>query len=254
MRIIASTLDKGGTGKTTLAVNLAAPLARRDCNVLLVDLDPQGNCSRYLGLDPAPSIFEFYCQDVPLAQLVKPTGRPGLHILQSNSYTKAAATYADRQGIPLDLLVLEIQRLDTVYDFVVIDTHPGGYFAEVAHYMADLILLPVALDSFSMFAIQDTIDVAQKVAAREGKAPPPLWIVPNFFNRTNEANYNYGLLVEEFGEIVTAPIPERVAVRESLSKGPLIESAPTNDATHAYSALVDRLMMTDVEILFGVSG
>ena len=189
MRIIASTLDKGGTGKTTLAVNLAAILARRDCNVLLVDLDPQGNCSRYLGLDPAPSIFEFYCQDVPLAQLIKPTGRPGLHILQSNSYTKAAATYADRQGIPLDLLVLEIQRLDTVYDFVVIDTHPGGYFAEVAHYMADLILLPVALDSFSMFAIQDTIGVAQEVAAREGKAPPPIWIVPNFFNRTNEASF-----------------------------------------------------------------
>lgn len=250
MRILASTLDKGGTGKTTLAVNIAAPLARLG-NVLLIDLDPQGNCSRYLGMDPAPSVFEFYCQDVPLSSLIKPTGRPGLHILQSNSYTKAAATHADRQGIPLDLLLLEIHRLDTVYDFVVIDTHPGGYFAEVAHFMADLLLLPVALDSFSMYAIQDTIDVAQTIAAREGKAPPPLLIIPNFYDHTNESAYTLGLMQEHFGEIVTAPIPKRVAVRESLDKGPLIEYAPNNDATAAYERLVARLAMTDIEILFG---
>lgn len=256
MRIITVATEKGGVAKTTSAVHIAHGLAKLDSQVLLVDFDSQGNCSLHLGLDPAPGIFEFYCQSRPLQAVIVPSGRPGLHLLPGNSYTKAAAREADRQAIPLDLLLTELHYTPTTYDYIVIDTHPGGYFQEVALWMADLLIIPAALDALSMDAVRSTIDTAQEIAGREGKAPPPIQILPQFYRHTNEAKYNHGLLEEHYCDVLCSPIPDRVAAREAVSYGKtLYEHAPTNDATHAYQQLVARLAMTDVEILFGeVSG
>lgn len=255
MRIITVATEKGGVAKTTTAVHLAHGLALKDSNVLLIDLDSQGNCSLHLGLDPAPGIFELYCQSRPLSAVIQPTGRPGLHILPGNSYTKTAAREADRQAIPLDLLLMEIDRLPTTYDYIVIDTHPGGYFQEVALWMADLLIIPAALDALSLDAVRSTIETAQEIAARESKAPPPLWILPQFFRPTNNDRYNHGILIEHFGKAVAEAIPQRVAAREAVSYGQtLYEYDPTNDATIAYARLVEQLALTDVEILFGEVG
>ena len=255
MRIITIATEKGGVAKTTTAVHLAHGLAQKDSQVLLIDLDSQGNCSLHLGLDPAPGVFDFYCQSKTLSACIQPTGRPGLHLLPGNSYTKTAAREADRQGIPLDLLLLEIDRLPVTYDFVIIDTHPGGYFQEVALWMANLLIIPAALDALSLDAVRSTIETVQALAARESKAPPPLWILPQFARPTNTDRYNYGILIEAFGETVAEAIPQRVAAREAVSYGQtLYEFDPANDATAAYGSLVNRLMLTDVEILFGEMG
>src|ERR1700759_5744489 len=91
--IIAVINQKGGVGKTTTAVSLAAQLASEQTPVLLVDLDPQGNATSGLGLQKdslAPTSYEVLFGDVTLDQAVRPTNREGLFILPANANLAAA--------------------------------------------------------------------------------------------------------------------------------------------------------------------
>ncbi len=251
MQTITIANEKGGVAKTTTAVHVAHGLSRQDAQVLLIDLDAQGNCALHLGMDPEPGIFNFYSQSQPLRNQIRQSQRPGLDFLPGNSYTKIAAREADRIGIPLDLLSLELRELPIIYDFVVIDTHPGGYFQEVALSMADTLIIPAALDYLSIDAVHSTIATAQDIAGRENKAPTPLLVLPQFMNRTNESQYNLGVLHEKWSGIIAKPIPQRVAVREAVAHGQtLYEYAPYNDAAIAYQRLITQLTLTDEDILF----
>jgi len=238
--------------KTTTATHLAHGLSRKDAQVLLVDLD-QGACSMHLGLDPAPGLFDFFCQGRPLASCIRATTRIGLHLLPGNSYTRVAEREADRLGTPLDLLLLEIARLTIKYDYIVIDahSHTGGYFQEVALWMADLLIIPTPLDAMALDSVHNTIGSVQSFAAREGTAPPAIMMLPQFHRGTSVELYNHGLLEESFYDNLLAPIPFSPATREAISLGlTSYEHQPATHALHAYEQIVNQIRLTDLEVLF----
>lgn len=93
--------QKGGVGKTTTAVTLAHGLALKNYDVLLVDLDPQGQCASHLGLDQQDGVFNLLVNQPPLRDVIKTTGRPNLWLLSGSKRTKTAETMMaiERQGV-----------------------------------------------------------------------------------------------------------------------------------------------------------
>src|SRR4030042_657647 len=89
--------QKGGVGKTTTAVNLAHGLVLKGKRVLLVDLDPQGQCATILGLRPEPGAFNLLVAEQPLDQVIRSTDREGLYILLGDRKTATAQTVLNVQ-------------------------------------------------------------------------------------------------------------------------------------------------------------
>jgi hypothetical protein len=101
--VLTVSSNKGGAGKTTTAVHLAAGLALDGEQVLLVDLDKQGHCATFLGRDPAPRLFDLLVKERPLAEMIVEV-RPRLHLLISNPETLVAQDFARLRNAQADLL------------------------------------------------------------------------------------------------------------------------------------------------------
>ena len=126
MRVIAIANQKGGTGKTTTAVNLAAGLALRDQRVLLIDADPQAHTTRHLGVEhPVVSLEDVMDGRVPLAEATYETDMPGLYLIASSvslsHYEARLVTEVGRET----LLRNALAALDAPVDFVLIDCPPS---------------------------------------------------------------------------------------------------------------------------------
>jgi chromosome partitioning protein len=148
-RTITVANQKGGVGKTTTAVNLAHGLVLQGKRVLLVDLDPQGQCATILGLKPEPGAFNLLVAEAPFSQVMRLTDRKGLMVILGDRKTSTAQTVLNVQRSPISFthskLVLPAQK-DNI-DFIVIDTSPSvGELQEQALWAADGILIPCAVD------------------------------------------------------------------------------------------------------------
>ncbi|MFM9134489.1 MAG: ParA family protein [bacterium] len=178
-RVLAIANQKGGVGKTTTTVNLAAALARGGHSVLVVDLDPQGNASTALGMDHhsgTPSVYEVLTQDLPLADIVQscPEGEGRLW---------AAPATIDLAGAEIELvsLVAREGRLDRAIqaylprhaeahggplDFVIIDCPPSlGLLTLNALVAARELLLPVQCEYYALEGVSQllaTVDLVRR--------------------------------------------------------------------------------------------
>lgn len=240
--VITVATNKGGAGKTTTAVHLAAGLARAGRRVLLVDLDKQGHCATFLGRDPAPRLYDLLVRERELADLIAEV-RPHLHLLASNSETLLAQDFARLRNAQADLLEHALVRKAVGYDFVVFDTPPQGLLQECALYSTDRLVIPVPVDYPGMDGAAQFVQVVQTIQAREQLPPPARYFVPMFVDlRTSESKYNLRLLQERFGEQVTTPIPVRTRMREAIAEGKTIfEYAPGEDIAALYAGLCTLL-------------
>jgi chromosome partitioning protein len=126
--IVAFSNVKGGVGKTTSAVNLAAALARSELRVLLVDLDPQGSAGYSLGVPRdfrGPSVAQALLGDAPLGEALWQTPVPGLDIAAGDTDLSAAQLALGRRREPTAALLSALQPLRRQYDFIVVDCPPG---------------------------------------------------------------------------------------------------------------------------------
>ncbi|MBV7326720.1 ParA family protein [Chloroflexi bacterium TSY] len=244
---ICSTNMKGGVGKTTASVSLAHGLAlQKNKKVLLLDLGPQGHCAVSLGLDPEPGVFDFLVNEVPVANVIRETGRPLLNLLPGNSRTTRAASICQLEHIGVDQVGDRLLNELIGYDFLVIDTHPGGYFQELGLYMADLLIIPSALDYLALDGVSTVLELLEQLIQRYQCRPGRKFILPMFADHTKETTANLVSLQETFPELVVEPIPRRTKAREAVSYGQTIwEYAPQDDTALAYLGLLDR--MTKIE-------
>lgn len=156
MNIIAVINEKGGVGKTTIAVNLAFGLARSRYSVLLIDMDPQSNATTATGFNPddyaGANIGDgLVVEDPDLDYLILETPQQNLHLIPASRTLRDAAHNLVAQGEPLERLRQGLEKLADRYQYVVIDLPPTiEILQEMAIEAADRFIIPVELARFSL--------------------------------------------------------------------------------------------------------
>lgn len=172
-KTIAVTYEKGGVGKTTTAVNVAAILANKGSSVLLVDLDPQTYATGYFGLysDDRPSVYDVLVKELPAAKAIIPTGFDRLDILPATHSLETAETHLASLPYGQEYKLKDaLAEIAEQYDYILLDCPPAGMRIKTnAMAAADGLLLPTIPDDY---AIQGLVRISkQLVNIRRGMNP-----------------------------------------------------------------------------------
>ena len=229
-RIFTVANQKGGVGKTTSAVNLAAALAMGGLKVLVIDLDPQGNACTALGVDREnlPGMYEVLVEEMPLSETIqKVAGFPALECAPANKELAGAeialVTFVARESILKGALLKYLQereaRADRL-DYVIIDCPPSlGLLTINALTAAEEVLVPIQCEYYSLEGISLLMETLGKIQ----KALNPLVRVSTilltmFDSRTRLANDVADDVRRHFpNELIDIPIPRAVRVSEAPS-------------------------------------
>ncbi len=172
-RIIAIANEKGGVGKTVTVINLAAALSRLDKKVLVVDMDPQANATRGLGLDPddtdgALSVYDLIInpRTVQVSQVLRTTAWPGLDIIPSHvDLSGAEVELVDRAGRENSLKNV-LAPLTGRYDFILVDTPPSLSLLTVnVLAYAEEMIIPCQLHPYAYRALSELFDTVDAIKA-----------------------------------------------------------------------------------------
>ncbi len=258
---IAIVNQKGGVGKTTTAINLATALAATGLNVLLIDIDAQGNASTGLGIDRRSrrcSIYEVLIGTATLSEATVKTSIPGLSIIPS---TSALA------GAEIDLVGLDrrMQRLaesladNAVYDYVLIDCPPSlGLLTLNALTAADSVLVPLQCEFFALEGLSQLLSTIERVRNGPNRRLTLLGIVLTMIDRRNRLSDQVATDVRAVmgAKVFATAIPRNVRLSEAPSHGlpALIYDVKCLGST-AYLALarevIERTNDTVLEVVHG---
>lgn len=241
MSIIAIANQKGGVGKTTLAIHLAVGAARSGKRVIVVDADPQGNATSWLcDGETEEGLFKLLIVNEPPIRLVKPVTRWGVGLLPGNYRTGEAFAMLSAVG-RLAEIPARILPLGKVADLVIVDMPPSraAGFMEVLK-AADWVIVPTQLERL---ALEGVALMAQTVGEMGGH-PRLLGIVPNMARqRTKEHQAQMNSLTETFGQAVWPPIPLSIRVTEAVSYGSILyDLYPSDDATLSMVSILKRML------------
>ena len=227
---------KGGTGKTTVAANLAAVLAERG-RVLLVDLDAQASASRALGIAPADGLLDALRGEEPLAELVV-AAFEGLDVVPGGPGLARAERLLAAEAGAETLLRSALESVN--YSAVVLDCPPGVSTLSVgALVAATLHLAPISPDPLSVAGLTDALVLADAVRSRLNAKLSPSRVLLSRVPRTRAARLTGEGLRERLGSrVLTAEIPERAVVVESTARRvPVVHHAPESPVSLALRAL-----------------
>ena len=172
MPTIAISNQKGGTGKTTTAINLAAGLVEEGERVLLVDLDPQSSATAGLGFDIyrlKRSIYDTLLEEVPARELITATGFSGLEVLPSCLDLARAERQLERHLGCHVILRDALREVKGDYAYTVIDSPPSlGPLMISALVASEYFIIPIQAQVFSLHGIKQLMDTVRKVRERLG--------------------------------------------------------------------------------------
>jgi chromosome partitioning protein len=243
-RRIAVFNHKGGTAKTTTAVNLAAGLAEKGFRVLLVDADGQGNVGASLGIAGERTLYHVLVSGMRVEDCAIPV-RQNLDVLTSNELLAAAELYlAERQNRHRIMRERLGDRAQS-YDVVVLDCAPAlSLMNQNALVYADSVIVPVSCDYLSLVGVRQVIRTLKNVRTLLKHEVRLLGVLPTFFDVRNKiARDAVAALTEHFGERCLLPVRVNTKLREAPSaKQTIFEYAPESHGALDYSVLVDRVI------------
>jgi chromosome partitioning protein len=246
-RVLAVFNHKGGTGKTTTAVHVAAGLAARGARVLLVDADGQGNVAASLGLEAERSLYHVLVMGLPFEQ-AKISARPNLDVIAANETLAAAELYIAGQRNRDRVMASRLGRARESYDFVIIDCSPSlSLLNQNALVLADAVLCPVACDYLSLIGIRLVVRTVKHVN-KILNHPVNFWgVLPTLYDsRARICNEALDTLKKNFRDVCLDPIHFAIRVKEAPSLGKtLFEYAPNSSAAADYWRVIERLMETE---------
>ena len=246
--IIAFVNQKGGVGKTTTAINVAAQLAEQ-ATVLLVDLDPQGNATSGLGM-PRPQVkattYDVLCNGTSLASAVQETHVAQLFILPADANLAGAEVELVSQNRREFALAQALQA--ATYDYVIIDCPPSlGLLTINALTAASSVLIPVQAEYYALEGLSQLLNTVQAVKASTNPKLELLGIALTMFDKRNSLSEQVQTEVANyFGDkLFKTVIPRNVRLAEAPSFGKTIyEHDRWSKGARAYKALskevVDR--------------
>ena len=260
MGILAVVNQKGGVGKTTVALGLASAWMVRGRRVLVVDMDPQANATTGLGVfDAGVTIDDVLAQDVPGAarSAVRPSGweppvgdAPDLVPSAPRLAQREHQLATDPIGAQ-DRLAVAIRGVGDEYDEVIIDCPPSlGLLTVNALFAADRVLIVAEPAAWSLDGVEQILRNVARISERRDGRPALAGIVVNRLGRTRDAAYWYGQLQETHGDLLLdPPIGARAAVTEAAAQSMPIhllrrEGGP--EAGEQFGALVRSLERIDL--------
>lgn len=247
--IIAIANQKGGVGKTTTAVNLSACLAELGNNVLLMDIDPQGNATSGIGLDKAKvkaCIYDALINEIPVEKVIYPTQQENLYVIPATIQLAGA----EIELVPTISREVRLRRmvrpLKEKFKYIIIDCPPSlGLLTLNALTAADAVLVPIQCEYYALEGLGQlvkTIDLVKKHLNSTLKIGGVLLTM--YDSRTNLAAQVAAEVRNYFGKIVfNAVIPRNVRLSEAPSHGkPIIEYDPRSKGAEVYKIMAEEVI------------
>ena len=241
MRIFCIANQKGGVGKTTTTVNLAAGLAQAGRRVLLVDLDPQGNATMGSGIDKRtldPTVYDVLLETTAISEARRPSPKGGYHVLGANR---------DLAGAEVELVQLErrekrlktaLRAVEQDYDFVLIDCPPSLSMLTLNGLCsAHGVIVPMQCEYFALEGLSDLVNTIKQVHANLNPELEIIGLLRVMFDpRITLQQQVSEQLKTHFGDkVFNTVIPRNVRLAEAPSYGqPGVTFDPTSKGAQAF--------------------
>ena len=248
-KILAIINQKGGVGKSTTAVNLAAALGAAGKEVLLVDLDPQGNATSGYGIDKrdiGQCVYNVLLGETPVEDVILANVGEGVDVLPSTISLAGAEVELVNEMARENRLKNALGSLRGRYDYILIDCPPSlGLLTINALVAADKLLIPIQCEFYALEGVTKLLDSMKRVKSVLNPSLDIYGIVLTMYDsRTNLSKQVVDEVRSFFGNTVFKTlIPRTVKLSEAPSYGqPIIEYAPENKGTEAYNELAQEVI------------
>ena len=258
VRILAVTNQKGGVGKTTTTVNLAASLAESKQRVLLVDLDPQGNATMGCGIekrDLQSSVYDVLLGNKTVAQARKAAGVGGYDVLPANR--ELAGAEVELVDMPKREMRLQesLQAVINEYDYVLIDCPPALNLLTLNGLCAaKTVMIPMQCEYYALEGLSDLVNTIRKVRANLNPVLEIEGLLRTMFDPRNALAQQVSAQLEaHFGDkVYRTVIPRNIRLAEAPSYGvPALYHDRTSKGTQAYLALAGEMLNLSSKIKAG---
>ena len=255
-RVITIFNQKGGVGKTTTVINLAAALGKLNKKILIIDVDPQGNSTSGIGVDKNDlklSIYDGLINGIDLKKIRQKTSAENVDIIPSN---------VDLAGAEIELiemnnreLVLKklIENIENNYDYILIDCPPSlGLLSINGLSASHSVLIPIQCEYYALEGVSQLVDTIMLVKRSLNPDLEIEGVVLSMFDgRTNLSIQVVDEVKKYFkGKVYTSIIPRNVRLAEAPSYGlSVIDYDPKSKGAEAYSELAEEFLYLQEEVI-----